>query len=105
MATVGVRYLLAPRFAWSVAPIDDVDAALAFYTGHLGFEWAHAPRGAGSGKVMHPAPAFAMVSRGDLRSEVVTGMGGDQVIVDDPSGNPVELFQPTTDQARLSDGR
>jgi catechol 2,3-dioxygenase-like lactoylglutathione lyase family enzyme len=29
-----------------------------------------------------------------LRSEIVQGVGGDQVIVDDPSGNPVELFQP-----------
>jgi catechol 2,3-dioxygenase-like lactoylglutathione lyase family enzyme len=29
-----------------------------------------------------------------LRSEVIRGRGGDQVIVDDPSGNPVELFQP-----------
>ena len=131
MATVGVRYI-----------VDDVDAALAFYTERLGFA-----------KVMHPAPTFAMVSRGDLRlalsspsgrggggqvladgrvptpggwnriqlevddirgladelrragvtlrSDVVTGMGGDQVIVDDPSGNPVELFQPTIDDARL----
>lgn len=142
MASVGVRYILAPRFARSVAPVHDVDAALAFYTQHLGFE-----------EVMHPAPAFAMLRRGDLRlalsapnpqggggqalpdgrvpapggwnriqlevddvralaetlraagatlrSEVVEGMGGDQVIVDDPSGNPVELFQPTIDEARL----
>jgi len=29
-----------------------------------------------------------------LRSDIVRGVGGDQVIVDDPSGNPVELFQP-----------
>src|SRR4051794_6279946 len=29
-----------------------------------------------------------------FRSELVVGMGGDQVIVDDPSGNPVELFAP-----------
>ena len=29
-----------------------------------------------------------------LRSEIITGQGGKQVIVDDPSGNPVELFQP-----------
>jgi predicted enzyme related to lactoylglutathione lyase len=29
-----------------------------------------------------------------LRSEIISGMGGKQVIVDDPSGNPVELFQP-----------
>ena len=134
MATVGVRYI-----------VDDVDEALEFYTGRLGFE-----------EVMHPAPTFAMVSRGDLRlalsapstrggggqvladgsvptpggwnriqlevedvraladalrtagatlrSEVVEGMGGDQVIVEDPAGNPVELFQPTIDEARLHGG-
>jgi catechol 2,3-dioxygenase-like lactoylglutathione lyase family enzyme len=29
-----------------------------------------------------------------LRSDIVHGVGGDQVIADDPSGNPVELFQP-----------
>jgi catechol 2,3-dioxygenase-like lactoylglutathione lyase family enzyme len=29
-----------------------------------------------------------------LRSEVITGQGGKQVLVEDPSGNPVELFQP-----------
>ena len=29
-----------------------------------------------------------------LRSDIVRGIGGDQVIVDDPSGNPVELFSP-----------
>jgi catechol 2,3-dioxygenase-like lactoylglutathione lyase family enzyme len=29
-----------------------------------------------------------------LRSDVITGMGGRQVLVDDPSGNPVELFEP-----------
>jgi tRNA-Thr(GGU) m(6)t(6)A37 methyltransferase TsaA len=133
MATVGVRYI-----------VDDVDAALAFYTEYLGFV-----------EVMHPAPAFAMLSRGDLRlalsapnpqggggqtladgrvptpggwnrlqlevedvralaqrlrdanvtlrSDVVHGMGGDQVIVDDPSGNPVELFQPTIAEAQLAD--
>jgi catechol 2,3-dioxygenase-like lactoylglutathione lyase family enzyme len=135
MPTVGVRYI-----------VNDVDAALAFYTRYLGFE-----------EVMHPAPAFAMLSRGDLRlalsapnpqggggqtlpdgrvpepggwnriqlevddvralaetlqaagaalrSDVVTGMAGDQVIVDDPSGNPVELFQPTREEARLGDDR
>ena len=134
MATVGVRYI-----------VDDVDAALEFYTGRLGFD-----------EVMHPAPTFAMVSRGDLRlalsapssrggggqvladgrvptpggwnriqlevddvraladelrtagatlrSDVVEGVGGDQLIVEDPAGNPVELFQPTVDQARLQRG-
>ena len=29
-----------------------------------------------------------------LRNEIVTGPGGRQVLVDDPSGNPIELFQP-----------
>ena len=45
MATVSVRYI-----------VDDVDAAIAFYCQHLGFT-----------EVMHPAPTFAMLSRGDLR--------------------------------------
>ena len=131
MATVSVRYI-----------VDDVDAAIAFYRDHLGFE-----------ELMHPAPAFAMLRRGDLRlvlsapgggpgggqampdgtlptpggwnrfalevddldaavdrlreagvrfrNEPVTGVGGRQVLVDDPSGNPVELFQPTRAEARL----
>ena len=39
-----------------------------------------------------------------LRSDVVEGVGGDQLIVEDPAGNPVELFQPTVDQARLQRG-
>jgi catechol 2,3-dioxygenase-like lactoylglutathione lyase family enzyme len=45
MATVSVRYI-----------VDDVDTAIAFYTKHLGFS-----------VVLHPAPGFAMLSRGDLR--------------------------------------
>lgn len=131
MATVSVRYI-----------VDDVDAAIAFYCQRLGFA-----------EVMHPAPAFAMLSRGDLRlalsapgggpgggaampdgtlprpggwnrfaievaelaalveelrgqgvrfrSDIVTGVGGNQIIAEDPSGNPVELFQPTRPEARL----
>ena len=131
MASVSVRYI-----------VDDVDAAIAFYCGHLGFE-----------ELMHPAPAFAMLTRGDLRlvlsapgggpgggqampdgtlpapggwnrfaievddldatvarlraagvrfrNEPIDGVGGRQVLVDDPSGNPVELFQPTRAEARL----
>jgi catechol 2,3-dioxygenase-like lactoylglutathione lyase family enzyme len=131
MATVQVRYI-----------VNDVDAAIAFYGQQLGFE-----------TVMHPASAFAMLSRGDLRlvlsapnpsagggqampdgtkqepggwnrfaievddlaatverlrsagahfrNEIVTGVGGRQIIVDDPSGNPVELFQPLLKEARL----
>lgn len=36
-----------------------------------------------------------------FRNEIVDGVGGRQIIVEDPSGNPVELFQPTIDEARL----
>lgn len=54
MGTVSVRYI-----------VDDVEASIAFYTQHLGFnvEWppvTHDPVG-------HPAPVFAALSRGDLR--------------------------------------
>jgi len=31
-----------------------------------------------------------------FRSDVVTGPGGRQIVLDDPSGNPIELFQPAT---------
>jgi catechol 2,3-dioxygenase-like lactoylglutathione lyase family enzyme len=131
MATVQVRYI-----------VNDVDAAIAFYCQHLGFK-----------EVMHPAPAFAMLTRGDLRlvlsapnpsagggqpmadgrnqepggwnrfavevadiqatvealrkvgarfrNEIVTGVGGKQILVEDPSGNPIELFEPTAPEARL----
>ena len=54
MATVSVRYI-----------VDDVDAALAFYCRHLGFE-----------EQMHPAPTFAIVTRRDLRPGSFTGMAG-----------------------------
>jgi catechol 2,3-dioxygenase-like lactoylglutathione lyase family enzyme len=30
----------------------------------------------------------------DFRNEIITGPGGRQILVDDPSGNPIELFQP-----------
>ena len=36
-----------------------------------------------------------------FRNDIVTGVGGKQIIVDDPSGNPVELFEPLLDAARL----
>jgi catechol 2,3-dioxygenase-like lactoylglutathione lyase family enzyme len=125
MATVSVRYI-----------VDDVDAAIDFYTGHLGFQVA-----------MHPAPGFAALFRGELRlllnatggpggatqpmpdgrkpepggwnriqlqaddldgevetlraaglrfrNDIVSGMGGRQILLEDPSGNLVELFEPT----------
>ena len=119
---VSVRYL-----------VDDVDAALAFYTSNLGFT-----------VLTDFSPAFADVVRGQLRlllsgpassagrampdgrqpgpggwnrihlivddidaeverlgpagvvfrSDVVSGPGGKQIVFDDPSGNPIELFQP-----------
>src|ERR1700744_5385062 len=131
MATVSVRYI-----------VDDVDAAIEFYCGNLGFD-----------EVMHPAPAFAMLSRGDLRlvlsapgggpgggqampdgtvptpggwnrfsievddlgglverlraagvrfhNEIAPGTGGKQIPAEDPSGTPVELFEPTLPEAKL----
>jgi hypothetical protein len=32
---------------------------------------------------------------------VIVGVGGNRVLIEDPSGNPVELFEPTRDEARL----
>jgi catechol 2,3-dioxygenase-like lactoylglutathione lyase family enzyme len=122
MTTVNVRYM-----------VGDVEAAVAFYTTHLGFTL-----------ISKTAPAFADVARGDLRlllsgpsssagrpmpdgrrpapggwnrihlivedlpaevdrlraagvhfrNDIVTGPGGSQILLDDPSGNPIELFQP-----------
>jgi catechol 2,3-dioxygenase-like lactoylglutathione lyase family enzyme len=122
MTSVNVRYM-----------VDDVDAAVAFYTTHLGFTL-----------LSSAAPAFADVARGDLRlllsgptssagrpmpdgrrpepggwnrihfivedlaaevarltaagvpfrNEIVRGPGGSQTLIEDPSGNPIELFQP-----------
>jgi catechol 2,3-dioxygenase-like lactoylglutathione lyase family enzyme len=123
MGKMSVRYI-----------VTDVDAAIAFYTELLDFQVN-----------THPAPGFAMVSRGDLqlllnqpgaggagqampngdlptpggwnririevmdlaavveqlkkagarfRNEIVTGNGGKQILLEDPSGNPIELFQP-----------
>ena len=56
MATVSVRYI-----------VDDVDVAISFYTQHLGFDMD-----------LHPAPTFAILSRGDLRLllNAPTGPGG-----------------------------
>ena len=132
MATVSVRYI-----------VDDVDEALSFYCGQLGFH-----------EDMHPAPTFAMLSRGDLRlvlsapgggpggggqampdgtlpspggwnrfslevsdldalvgklrnngthfrNDIVSGVGGKQILLEDPSGNPIELFEPTLPEASL----
>jgi predicted enzyme related to lactoylglutathione lyase len=37
-----------------------------------------------------------------FRSDIMVGVGGKQAIVDDPSGNPIELFEPVLPEARLS---
>ncbi len=131
MSSISVRYI-----------VHDVDAAIDFYCGQLGFTEA-----------MHPAPSFAILTRGELRlllsapstqggggrrladgsipepggwnrfslevddvaseigrlsdagvslrSELIEGVGGRQVLVEDPSGNLVELFEPTRPEARL----
>jgi catechol 2,3-dioxygenase-like lactoylglutathione lyase family enzyme len=39
-----------------------------------------------------------------FRNEIVTGVGGKQILVEDPSGNPVELFEPLIEEARLRPG-
>lgn len=120
--TVSVRYM-----------VDDVGAAIDFYTGHFGFTLG-----------MKALPAFADVTRGNLRlllagpessagrpmpdgarpgpggwnrihlivddieaevsrltsegvrfrNDIVTGPGGKQILVLDPAGNLIELFQP-----------
>ena len=69
MATVQVRYI-----------VDDVDAAITFYTKQLDFKLE-----------MHPAPAFAMLSRGDLRlvlSAPNTAGGGGQSMPDGTKPEP-----------------
>jgi catechol 2,3-dioxygenase-like lactoylglutathione lyase family enzyme len=118
--------------------VDDVDAAVAFYSDQLGFAVE-----------ARPGPGFAIVSRGPLRlllsaptgpggaaqampdgsvpepggwnriqlevedlaavveelreagarfrNDIVTGRGGSQILLEDPAGNPIELFQPTRD--------
>jgi predicted enzyme related to lactoylglutathione lyase len=36
-----------------------------------------------------------------FRNDVVAGVGGKQILVEDPAGNPVELFEPTIAEAKL----
>ena len=36
-----------------------------------------------------------------FRNDIVAGVGGKQILVEDPSGNPIELFEPIVPEARL----
>jgi len=124
MSNVSVRYF-----------VDVMDAAVDFYTRHLGFSVA-----------AQPAPTFAILVKGNLRlllnttegpggatqpmpdgrkpapggwnriqlevedlegevgtlrragvqfrNDIVTGFGGKQILLEDPAGNPIELFEP-----------
>ena len=120
--TVHVRYL-----------VDDVQAAIDFYTTHLGFvpntafppafadvlrgnlrlllsgPTSSAGRSMPDGRTPHPggwnrihllvddidADVARLRAAGVVfRSEVITGPGGRQIVLEDPAGNPVELFQP-----------
>jgi predicted enzyme related to lactoylglutathione lyase len=37
-----------------------------------------------------------------FRNDIVSGVGGKQILLEDPSGNPIELFEPAIQEARLS---
>jgi catechol 2,3-dioxygenase-like lactoylglutathione lyase family enzyme len=39
-----------------------------------------------------------------FRNDIITGVGGKQILLEDPSGNPIELFEPILPEARLSTG-
>ena len=104
---VNVRYM-----------VDDVQAAIDFYGGHFGFtvRSSAAPAFAdvvrGNLRLLLSGPASSagrpMPDGRDLdaevarlraagvrfRNDVVTGPGGRQILIEDPAGNPIELFQP-----------
>ncbi|MEE2031712.1 VOC family protein [Rhodococcus chondri] len=115
--------------------VDDVPAAIDFYTGPLGFtlnshpappfadvvlgslrlllsgpasSGARATPGdvaaAGSGRIqlivtdLDAEIARLREARVDFRSDAVTGPGGRQILIADPAGNLIELFQPAADR-------
>jgi hypothetical protein len=83
MATVGVRYI-----------VEDVDAAI------YGSRSAR-PEAAQVDDL--DATVEELRGRGArFRSDIITGVGGKQVLIEDPSGNPIELFEPTRPEASLS---
>ena len=81
MSTVTVRYF-----------VTGLDAAVAFYRDLLGFEEELRPS-----PQVEDLPATVEELRGKgahFRNEVVTGVGVEQILIEDPSGNPIELFEP-----------
>jgi predicted enzyme related to lactoylglutathione lyase len=40
-----------------------------------------------------------------FRNEIVTGVGGKQILIEDPAGNPIELFEPVIAEAKLAEDR
>jgi catechol 2,3-dioxygenase-like lactoylglutathione lyase family enzyme len=48
------------------------------------------------------AVALLRRSGARFRNDIVAGFGGKQILLEDPSGNPIELFEPTRPEARLS---
>jgi catechol 2,3-dioxygenase-like lactoylglutathione lyase family enzyme len=119
MSTVSVRCI-----------VDDVDAAIAVYRDRLGFDQVMHPDPAfamlnrGDLRLVlvstigpdHRGWNRFMLEVEDLeaivaelrshgarfRNQVVAGVGGKQILLEDPFGSPIELFQPTCGEARLS---
>ena len=51
-----------------------------------------------------PGTVDALRSAGArFRSDIIEGVGGNQILVEDPCGNPVELFEPTRREAALEE--
>ena len=44
---------------------------------------------------IHAEVARLRASGVTLRNDVISGPGGSQIVLDDPSRNPIELFQPS----------
>ena len=40
-----------------------------------------------------------------FRNDIVTGFGGKQILAEDTSGNPIELFEPILPEARLKSSK
>lgn len=56
--------------------------------------------------MIHGSPATVatlQAAGAHFRNRIVTGVGGKQILVEDPSGNPIELFEPTIEEAHLKE--